>query len=386
MNQLRLTLLMAAGAVLAPAAFAANAACNTWTQVSSPNLGTNDNVLAAVAANSATDIWAVGQIIPVSDPNITNTLIQHYDGTAWSVVASANVGKKANALLSVTATGGLAWASGYYIDNGHQSRGLIEAWDGSAWKIVGHPHTGIADYLFGISAISPSDIWAVGAYVDTAGIFQTLIEHFDGAVWSIVPSPSPGSTGNQLYGVHAIDSKNVWAVGQMFGTDGPDQGLIEHWDGTQWSVVPSAAYGDHSILLYGVTATAGGNVVAAGDAQNNLQNPLTLIEGTVNGKWALQKPVNAGTGENHLYGIAALTPDSMWAVGTYAATTGAGLSTLIERHTSSGWVQETTPSPGLQYGNSEVAGIAIVSSTDVWAVGTYDGPNAPQTLILHRCQ
>lgn len=34
-------------------------------------------------------------------------------------------------------------------------------------------------------------------------------------------------------------------------------------------------------------------------------------------------------------------------------------------------------------GNNFLGGIAIIGS-DVWAVGTYDGPDAAQTLILRR--
>jgi len=155
------------------------------------NIGSGDNVLASVAANSPADIWAVGQIAPDAHPNLTNTLIQHYDGNVWSVVTSPNKGSKANALLRVTASSGMAWAAGYFIDDSHQPHSLIEAWNGSAWTIVEHPKPGLEDWLFGISATSPLDIWAVGTQKDSNGLFQTLIEHFDGAFWSVVPSPAP---------------------------------------------------------------------------------------------------------------------------------------------------------------------------------------------------
>src|SRR5215831_2844131 len=87
-----------------------------WVVVPSPNVSVqNDNVLAAVAANSSGDVWAVGQFIPDSNPDITNTLAEHWDGTSWSVVSTPNVGALANALFAVTAKSGLAWAGGYFI-------------------------------------------------------------------------------------------------------------------------------------------------------------------------------------------------------------------------------------------------------------------------------
>jgi hypothetical protein len=344
-------------AALAPAALSANSACTGWTQVPSPNIGVNDNVLASVSANSASDIWAVGLIAPDTDPNLTNTLTQHYDGSAWSVVASPNAGTKANSLLAVTANSGLAWAVGYYIDSTHNTHSLIEAWNGSAWTIVKHPQPGAMDWLFGVSALSPTDIWAVGAQKNGAGLFQTLIEHFDGALWSVVPSPSPGATGNQLFGVHAISSNSVWAVGQQFGSRGPDQALTEHWDGSRWSAVPAAPQGAHSLLMYAVSGVSDASVWAAGDAQDDVQNPLTLVEQRLNGQWALRNASAGGNGE-HFQGIAALSGNTVWAVGGAAPVTGAGLNTLIERHDSSGWVAEPSPSPGqANAGNSELAAI-----------------------------
>ena len=51
-----------------------------------------------------------------------------------------------------------------------------------------------------------------------------------------VPSPNIGTDSNLLQGVSALSSNNVWAVGYA---GNPAQTLIEHWNGTVWSVVPS---------------------------------------------------------------------------------------------------------------------------------------------------
>ena len=40
-----------------------------WVVATSPNVGMGDNALASVAASSSTDVWAVGQFAPDSDPN-----------------------------------------------------------------------------------------------------------------------------------------------------------------------------------------------------------------------------------------------------------------------------------------------------------------------------
>src|SRR5262249_36620895 len=153
-------------------------------------------------------------------------------------------------LFGVAAARGRAWAVGLRLDQAYRDRALIEAWDGTRWSIVDAPQPGSErDILFGASALSTSDVWAVGDQEGADGRFRTLVEHWDGAGWSVVPSPSPGATGSHLYAVAAIGPRDVWAVGQQLGHSDPDQALIEHWDGSRWSVVPSPAHGGASAAL-----------------------------------------------------------------------------------------------------------------------------------------
>src|SRR5215467_9326066 len=55
---------------------------------------------------------------------------------------------------------------------------------------------------------------------------------------SFVPSPNAGSGANALFGVSAIASNDVWAVGE-FSSVSAGQTLVEHWNGVSWSVVAS---------------------------------------------------------------------------------------------------------------------------------------------------
>ena len=364
---------------------ATSTAISHWVIVPSPNVSGQDNILAAVSANSASDVWAVGQFIPDSNQDLTQTLIEHWDGTAWSAVTSPNVGTLANALFAVSAKSGLVWAVGYFMDSNFHSKSLILAWDGRKWNVIDHPHAGVSDQLFGVSVISPTDIWAVGFQRDSSGKFSTLTEHFDGTDWDVVASPNPGSTSNQLLAVVAVSSKSVWAVGHQTGNQGPDQALIEHWGGSIWSAVVSPTAGVFSTELYGVAGISDSDIRAVGDKQDNVHNPRTLAEDGINASFKLQSVANIGTGENHLYGIAAISNDLAFAVGDALDPTTGNFDNLIERCGDSGCVQEIVPNPS-QGGNNQLGGVAFVTATDVWAVGTFDGPNAPQTLVLHRSQ
>jgi hypothetical protein len=54
-----------------------------------PDIGTQDNVLTAVAGSDPMDIWAVGYYFTPSSQ--VNTLVEHWDGTSWSVISSPDV-------------------------------------------------------------------------------------------------------------------------------------------------------------------------------------------------------------------------------------------------------------------------------------------------------
>src|SRR5204863_5280207 len=118
--------------------------------------------------------------------------------------------------------------------------------------------------VYSVEAIGSADVWAVGSYRDDQDIAQSLVIHWDGQVWSIVPAPSPGADGNELYAVSGGSSTDVWAVGYTDPDTGADDTLIEHWDGSAWSVVPSPSPGPDVDALYGVDALTSGDAWSVG--------------------------------------------------------------------------------------------------------------------------
>ena len=68
------------------------------------------------------------------------------------------------------------------------------------------------------------------------------------ASWQTVATPNVTTADGQLNAVAALNSSNVWAVGTSHGG-----ALIEHFDGTQWTIVPGANEGQHATLV-GVAA------------------------------------------------------------------------------------------------------------------------------------
>ena len=88
---------------------------------------------------------------------------------------------------------------------------------------------GLLTKLRGVAGAADNDVWAVGS---VSGTNQSLIEHWDGSSWSIVPSPNIG----ELTAVTAVANDNVWTVGP---------GGILHYDGSSWTQAnaPAGAYG-----------------------------------------------------------------------------------------------------------------------------------------------
>jgi hypothetical protein len=50
---------------------------------------------------------------------------------------------------------------------------------------------GTSSVLHGFGSVSPTNIWAAG-YSATRGVASGMLQHWDGTTWSIVASPNPG--------------------------------------------------------------------------------------------------------------------------------------------------------------------------------------------------
>ena len=68
--------------------------------------------------------------------------------------------------------------------------------------------------------------------------------------WGAQP-PSAEDRGTYLTGVTATSGCNGWAVGYYNGM--ANQTLIEHWDGTSWTIQPAPGAGNFDDVAYAVT-------------------------------------------------------------------------------------------------------------------------------------
>lgn len=166
---------------------------------------------------------------------------------------------------------------------------------------------------------------------------HTLIEHWDGQQWSIVPSPD-GKTGanalNELQSVAAVSAQNVWAVGytglsqnQDGGTTvGSQSALVEHWDGHAWSVVQLPA-SFHASLLSKVVASPNGDVWALGAFESGSTGQQMLFTGMAGSGVAL--PVSIRTSSRSGLVSSPQTSPGSWARRTLNITTNCSSKWLL---------------------------------------------------------
>jgi hypothetical protein len=243
--------------------------------------------------------------------------------------------------------------------------GPTTAVDGT-WKIVSSPNVGSGTYgnqLNAVAAISANDLWAVGFSPHPSGtplyIRQSLIEHWDGKNWSVVPSPNPaGKTYVVLNGVDALSSSDVWAVGHAGDpSSAPLQTLTLHWDGSSWSIVPSPSPGTYNgNVLHAVSAVSSNDVWAVGWYQSG---PTGQEGGALTMHWdGTSWTVVPNPSRWTLHGVAAISSNDVWAVGEQSILHWDGAS----------WSTVSFPLPP-NNAYPVLKGIAAVSTNDIWAVG-----------------
>jgi hypothetical protein len=171
----------------------------------------------------------------------------------------------------------------------------------------------------------------------------------------------------------------VWAAGQQLG-EFPDNGLVEHWDGHSWSVVPMPAATTASVMLDGIAATADGQVWVAGEADSPAGG-RPLVESYTGGTWQTASlPASAGSIWTNLWGIT-VAHGTVWAVGTYVDPKTDNNNTLILSGTDGAWTVDAGPEPGS--GSNILGGVTTIDG-HAWAAGIYDDGGGEMPLIEHR--
>jgi hypothetical protein len=284
--------------------------------------------------------------------------------------AEATAGPNAFAKLHAVSASSTtdAWAVGFRQAAGGDTLGLTRHWDGTSWKTVPSVHPGEDSFLWGVTDLSPTDAWAVGETIGEATLLP-FAEHWDGIEWSLVRMRNRPGIG-KLNAVSASGPDDVWMVGTGYANPlETPQRFIEHWDGTRIRrVKPGRLDRARSTELTSVTALAPNDVWAVGSHGRHGQTYLPLVEHYDGTSWSVVAD-DPGIGHNvSLNGVDAASADDAWIVGWHVREGDPTSSAWAEHWDGTQWTQSPAVTPG--YG-SYFTGVSVVSSDDVWAVGTW---------------
>ena len=332
----------------------------------------------SVIAGPGSSAWAIGDVISGSS---SQPLIEHWNGTAWSPVSIPSI---PGAYISdaTAGPGGTAWAVGS-ADTGT----LVLHWDGTAWSIVPSPSPDENASLDSVVAESNGTAWAEGFCSTCGGVNNILLLHWNGTAWTRVPADSWFIASALAAGADGV----TWAVGDQ----------IFRWNGTVWTQVPTALVTiSGNTFLSGVSAAPGGRAWAVGSycylcsssalSQERNQTVVLHWDGA---QWS-QVPSPSPAGNAGLNSVSTGAGGTAWAVGYYCAprctntdvTSGPYLGhTLILRWNGTAWVRVPSPSPG---DADTLLAVAVGDGGIAWAAGitcsSHCGTSAAiyQTLIL----
>src|SRR5579859_787939 len=306
---------------------------------------------------------------------------------AWHIVPSSNPGNIFNDLSGVSATSvNDVWAVGFSDSSGALNTPLVEHWNGSTWTattaaVVAQHNTALS----AVDALASNDVWAVGNSLSGNDVSSTVVEHFNGSLWTIIPSPNVSGLNNNLVAITALSGTDIWAVGSTTNqTTFTTQTLTMHWDGSLWTIVPSPNVGAGNNDLNAVAALSSTDVWAVGSDGVAGSGSLTLHWDGMS--WTVvPTPPTSSTLTETLNGVAAFASNDVWAVGL--TTSGPStVSTLALHWNGTSWNVVPTPNP--QNYAQLIAVTTVPGTHQLWAIGNqtsgqYPNPGPTTTLVEH---
>ncbi|HEY6279720.1 MAG TPA: hypothetical protein VIX86_25710 [Streptosporangiaceae bacterium] len=337
-------------------------AATGWTVVTIPQPSAA-TVLYGAFARTSSDVWVVGrQFGPTGQP-APPPVAYHWNGSAWSLLtmpttpAAASVG----AVSASSATD--AWTVGW--TGGYRHIALTEHWNGTAWSMVPGPVSSAKLFaLRGVADLSPTNAYAIGSDLGVA-------YHWDGTAWSTFALPDASFAASAMTAVSATD---IWLVGS--GSAGAE---AMNYNGSAWTVVPVQQPSGNAAALNGITAVAANDIWAVGDVKNASGIAVgTLTEHWNGSNWSIvPSPTASGTFPT-LNAVAARSSSDVYAVG--AATSSGTTQGLILRWNGSTWSQDTDPTGS---GFSVLyAAAAAPGAAQEWAAGFQGNGGPDQALVL----
>ncbi len=284
-------------------------------------------------------------------------LTERFDGRAFAVLASPSAwGAQLLGIACRTARFCLAVGS----DGNYTSS---ERWNGTGWSVLPTPSPRLdgGDMLTKVACVSTSDCFSIG--VENGGTKDAvpLVEHWNGSAWSIVPTPAASSV--DLESISCPSATSCFIVGIKDAASGLGRPLIEHWDGRAFALSPVPLM---SGQLFSVSCGGPESCVAVG----NQGGGRALLLDLAGGSWHTSPAPRLGG----FSATACVSTSSCLAVGSLTAHWNGRAWALGHPAPTYGGAQEV-----------ELAGLSCPAPTDCVAVGELvHPPKGPGLLATGR--
>ncbi len=301
---------------------------------------------------------------------------------AWSIVPTPDPAANSAFLQDVSCPATTTCvAVGYTGGGAGPAHLLTEQWNGTIWTKTARPTPVGATFaqLSGVSCASLSSCIAVGTY-STASGRHPLAERWNGTSWSILPTAAPPAGAGGFAGVDCSSAAACTAVGNQ---GSPEQTLAERWNGTTWTVQstpdPTGVFDDS---FEGVACPSDTVCFAIGiDDTNTGGHSIAAVWRT--GSWhAVAVPEPAGATQTGLLGVDCGAVGRCQAVGFAIGSPEPGL--LAESWDGLTLTPASVPGPS-GWSTGELSGVSCTSGTVCRAVGQAEdsgGFSKPLAAVL----
>jgi len=332
----------------------------TWTRGQAPQPAGRDAQLAGVDELSPSDVWAVGD--SEGDGGVTSDLplIEHWNGTSWSM--SGGTSLPAGASGQLNAVGGSGpddlWAAGLTLSADQSTESLLlEHFNGTQWQNVPFPSqdsacdSGLSDCFLdptAVAASAPGDAWLAGN-VSQPNATQHLLAHWNGTSWQLATAPClegtatgacdpEGTDLNELTGLTVLSPADAWASGSEGNVGGQNFHIpyVLHWNGTTWLLAKIPNKGGEGSLLNAISAVSASDIWAVGQTQQ-LNGAIQTLTAQFNGTaWTVVASPDPGRtpADDSLDAVASAGSGQVFAAGARTAVGQCCLRTLALRNTS----------------------------------------------------
>jgi hypothetical protein len=335
--------------------------------------------LYGVSCMGATECFAVGYSYVGPNGSLPiKTLIERWNGTSWSIVASPNgYGGKNSELFGVScATANTCFAVGcYFCAVRTGSSPLVERWNGKTWSILKTP-----DDFSSVSCPSPTSCvapggatllwngktWSIASKLVPLGYSLSctsatnclaagngpIVQRWNGKTWSTVLDAPPGNSfGIDFSGVSCASATYCFALGTAVTGLLGFSAVADRWNGGTWTNVAIPAYD----VQDGVSCASTTNCFAVGWAYNGVINgPDATSEHWNGATWSVVAAALPNGSASIFNAVSCTSPTNCVAVGSsYTALpsgNGFGPSTpLIEQWNGTTWAIVSGPNPATRH-------------------------------------